>query len=217
MVFRLREPVNGLTHAVGVALGIAGLIMLIVKVASPAKPWHITTFSIFGAALILLYLASTLYHWLPLGIDGLRRMRKLDHCMIFVLIAATYTPICLIPLRGVWGWSLFGVIWGLAAAGITLKLFWFSAPRSLSTAIYVLMGWAVIVAIWPLTQALEAGAMAWLFAGGLFYTVGAIIYALKRPTIIPGWLGFHEIFHVFCLLGSFSHFWVMYRYITHLA
>ncbi|PLX40710.1 MAG: hemolysin [Deltaproteobacteria bacterium] len=216
MVIRLREPVNGLTHAVGVALSIAGLVFLILKSVDPLKVWHVVTFSIFGAGLILLYLASTLYHWLPLGADGIRRLRKLDHSMIFFLIAATYTPICLIPLRGGWGWSIFGVVWGLALIGTTIKLAFTSTPRLLSTSIYLLMGWVVIVAIYPLSTVIQTGALIWLFIGGLFYSIGAVIYALKRPNLIPNVLGFHELFHIFVVLGSLSHFWVMYRYVSRL-
>ncbi|PLX43791.1 MAG: hemolysin [Deltaproteobacteria bacterium] len=214
MVIRLREPVNGLTHAIGVALSIAGLVFLILKSVDPVKVWHIVTFSIFGAGLILLYLASTLYHWLPLGADGIRRLRKLDHSMIFFLIAATYTPICLIPLRGGWGWSIFGVVWGLALIGTTIKLAFTSTPRLLSTSIYLLMGWVVIVAIYPLSTAIQTGALVWLFIGGLLYSIGAVIYALKRPNLIPNVLGFHELFHIFVVLGSLSHFWVMYNYVS---
>jgi len=214
MVIRLREPVNGLTHAIGVALSIAGLVFLILKSVDPVKVWHIVTFSIFGAGLILLYLASTLYHWLPLGADGIRRLRKLDHSMIFFLIAATYTPICLIPLRGGWGWSIFGVVWGLALIGTTIKLAFTSTPRLLSTSIYLLMGWVVIVAIYPLSTAIQTGALVWLFIGGFLYSIGAVIYALKRPNLIPNVLGFHELFHIFVVLGSLSHFWVMYNYVS---
>jgi hemolysin III len=134
--------------------------------------------------------------------------------MIFVLIAATYTPICLIPLRGAWGWSLFGSIWGLSTLGIFMKFFWLQAPRWFSTTIYLLMGWLVIVGIWPLIKAIHAGGFLWILIGGLFYTSGAVIYALKKPDPWPNIFGFHEIFHIFVMLGSFSHFWVMYRYVA---
>jgi hemolysin III len=215
MVLRLREPVNGAIHCLGALLAVVGLVLLLVQSAGPVvKPWHMVTFSIFGAALIGLYLTSTLYHWLPLAADGIRRMRKLDHTMIFVLIAATYTPVCLIPLRGPWGWTLFGIVWSIAILGTIFKLFWLTAPRWLSTTIYVGMGWVALVAIWPLVQTMEVGGLVWLAAGGLFYSVGAVIYGLKRPNPVPGWFGFHEIFHVFCVLGSASHFWMMYRYVA---
>jgi len=214
MIEKLRDPVSGLTHFIGAILAVVGLILLIYKSVDPVKPWHLVTFSVFGAGLILLYTSSTLYHWLPFSEKGIQRMRRLDHMMIFILIAATYTPICLIPMRGPWGWSLFGSIWGLATLGIFLKFFWLQAPRWFSTMIYILMGWLVVVGIWPLIQALKLGGFMWVLIGGLFYTVGAIIYALKKPDPWPNIFGFHEIFHIFVMLGSFSHFWVMYRYVA---
>jgi hemolysin III len=134
--------------------------------------------------------------------------------MIFILIAATYTPICLIPLRGPWGWSLFGSIWGLAMLGIFLKVFWLQAPRWFSTSVYILMGWVAIVGILPLVRALHIDGFLWILAGGLFYTSGAIIYAVRKPDPWPRFFGFHEVFHVFVMLGSLSHFWVMYRYVA---
>lgn len=137
--------------------------------------------------------------------------------MIFVLIAATYTPICLIPLRGPWGWSLFSTIWGLALVGMILKIFWLQAPRWFSTSVYVLMGWVAIVGVIPLVKALNVDGFLWIVAGGLFYTVGAIVYALKRPDPWPHVVGFHEIFHIFVMLGSVSHYWVMYHYVAPFA
>ncbi|HMM39932.1 MAG TPA: hemolysin III family protein [Desulfovibrio sp.] len=211
---RLRDPMNGLTHCVGAGLSVVGLILLVIEACTPVRPWHLVTFSLFGAGLVLLYTASTLYHWLPLSEAGVRRLRRLDHAMIFVLIAATYTPICLIPLRGPWGWSLFGVIWGLALAGIAMKLCWLSAPRRLSTGIYLFMGWLCLAAIWPMLQTMPPGAFVWLAVGGASYTLGGLVYALKKPDPWPGLLGFHEIFHLFVMGGSLAHFWVMYAYLA---
>lgn len=207
-----REPLNGLTHCIGMILAIIGTALLIVRVASPPQAWHIVTFAIFGAGMVLLYLASTLYHWLPLSDRGIRFLRRIDHSMIFVYIAATYTPICLIPLRGPWGWSLFGVAWGVATFGIFVKLFWMDAPRWLSTVLYLGMGWMVLVGVYPLVRSLDTGALLWLLAGGLWYSAGAVIYACKRPN--PRWFGFHEIFHCFVIAGSFCHFIVMYSYVS---
>jgi hemolysin III len=214
MINKLRDPISGLTHCIGAILAVIGLGLLVWESCNPVKPLHLVTFSVFCAGLILLYTTSTLYHWLPFGEKGIRRLRRLDHMMIFVLIAATYTPICLIPLRGGWGWSLFGSVWALATLGIFMKIFWLSAPRWFSTMVYILMGWIAIVGVWPLIRALNVGGFLWILAGGLFYTTGAIIYALKRPDPWPRIFGFHEIFHIFVMLGSFSHFWVMYRYVT---
>jgi hemolysin III len=133
--------------------------------------------------------------------------------MIFVFIAASYTPVCLVVLGGGWGWSIFGTVWGLTIAGLFLKIFRLNTPRVLYTAIYVVMGWIIVVGIWPLQKAMAFMGLMWLLIGGLFYSVGAIIYATKKPDPIPRILGFHEIFHVFIMLGSFSHFWMMYRYV----
>jgi hemolysin III len=213
-MFRVfRDPMNGLTHCIGAALAVVGTVMLILRSVDPPMPWHIVAFSIFGGGMILLYTASTLYHWLPLSERGIRILRRVDHAMIFVYIAATYTPICLITLRGPWGWSIFGVVWGIALAGIMLKAFWITAPRWLSTAIYLAMGWIALVGIYPLTQNLSIPALAWLVGGGVVYSLGAVIYALKWPNPFPGYLGFHEIFHLFVIGGSTCHFILMYRFI----
>ncbi|MEF2145413.1 MAG: hemolysin III family protein [Desulfovibrionaceae bacterium] len=213
---RLRDPLAGLTHLLGALGGVVALVLLLVRAVQEASTWHVASFAVFGAGMILLYTASTLYHWIPYGEVRTRRLRKFDHLMIFVMIAGTYTPICLVPLRGAWGWSLFGAVWGMALAGAVVKLFWMGAPRWLSTGFYILMGWAVVVGVWPLVQALQVGALLWLAAGGLAYTAGGVVYALKRPDPWPRVFGFHEIFHVFVLLGSFCHFWVMYEYVSRL-
>lgn len=213
---KLRDPVSGLTHAAGLFLSIAGLVLLVTYAALDEKPWHIVSFSIFGMSLILLYTASSLYHLLPVGERTIAILRRIDHIMIYVLIAGTYTPVCLVALRGPWGWSLFGTVWGLALGGIFLKLFWMSAPRWFSTVIYLGMGWLVVIALAPLIDVMPPGGVIWLSIGGMFYTVGAVIYAVKKPNIIPGVFGFHELWHLFVMAGSFSHFWVMLRYILQL-
>jgi hemolysin III len=213
MNLSLRDPVSGLTHCIAAALAVLGTVLLIIRAASPVLPWHIVAFSIFGGGMILLYTASTLYHWLPVGERGVRLLRRVDHSMIFFYIAATYTPICLIPLRGPWGWSLFGVVWGIALGGIAMKVFWLSAPRWLSTSIYLAMGWLVLVGIYPLVQAMSPASLAWLVAGGLVYSLGAIVYAVKWPDPFPRRFGFHEIFHLFVIGGSFCHYVVMYWYV----
>ncbi len=210
----IRDPMNGLTHFIGFCFAIVGLKMLIDISINPINVMHVVTFSVFGVGMVLLYLASTLYHWLPLSEKGTRFLRKIDHTMIFIYIAATYTPICLVGLKGVWGWSIFGCVWAMALGGIITKFFWLDAPRWLSTGFYLAMGWAAIVGIWPLIEALQVGALLWLLAGGIFYSIGAVIYAVKRPDPWPGFLGFHEIFHLFVMAGSFCHFWAIYEYIS---
>lgn len=210
----LREPMNGFTHFIGIVLSIIGTIFLINSSLNPYNLNHLIAFSIFGLGLILLYTTSTLYHWLKLSDAGILRMRKADHIMIFINIAATYTPVCMIALKNNLGWTLLFIIWSIALAGILIKIFWIQAPRWLSTTIYVLMGWMAIVVIIPLIEVLQVQALVWLLIGGVFFTTGAIIYALKKPDPYPGILGFHEIFHLFVLLGSFSHFWMIYKYIA---
>ena len=166
--------------------------------------------------MFLMYTSSSLYHLLPLREDALRLFRKIDHIMIFLFIAGTYTPICLVGLRGPWGWTLFGIVWGLALVGIFLKVFWLHAPRFLSTAIYVLLGWMAMIAFYPLTQVLSGSAMSWLLAGGISYSVGAVIYAVKKPDPFPGLFGFHEIWHLCVMGGSFCHFWLILRHVLYL-
>ena len=214
MIKRLKEPISGLTHFIAAILSAVGLILLICRSINPVKPLHLVTFSIFGSAMILMYVASTLYHWLPLSEKGIERLRKFDHKSIFIFIAATYTPVCLIALRGVWGWGLLVSIWGLATVGILIKIFWFDAPQWFSTVLYILAGWLVLVCVLPLSNVLQLRALIWMFMGGVFYTIGALIYALRRPNPWPNFFGSHEIFHVFVMMGSFSHFWLMYKYIT---
>jgi hemolysin III len=216
MFAKLREPVSGLTHLFGVFASIIGLVILIVYSATQNSVWHIVTFSIFGASLILLYSASSIYHLASVSQKAINILRRVDHSMIYLLIAGSYTPICLIALKGAWGWSIFGTIWGLTIIGIIIKNFWFNAPRWLSTLFYIFMGWLVIIAIYPLNKVFPSGAMAWLFAGGIAYTIGGVIYATKWPKINLKYFGFHEIFHIFVLAGSFCHYWLMFKYVLYL-
>ncbi len=216
MAKKLREPVSGITHLIGAILSIVGLVLMIYYAISKGTVWHIVSFSIFGGSMILLYTASTLYHLLSISDKGIRVFRKIDHMMIFILIAGTYTPICLIPLRGGWGYSMLAIIWGIALAGIIMKFFWFDAPRWLYTIFYLIMGWLVVIALWPMAKTIPFSGVMWMVAGGLFYTVGAIIYGTKWPKLKFKLFGFHEIFHLFVMFGSFCHFWFMIRYITYL-
>ncbi len=214
MAVYFREPVNGLTHFIAMLLSFMGLGLLMWKTSHPFNPLTFTACTIFGLGLILLYGASTLYHWLPVGEKGIGRLRRLDHTMIFVLIASSYTPFCLGPFRGTFGWSMLGTVWAIAVTGIVFKLFWIQAPRWISTLIYVFMGWIAVAGIGLMVRVMEPLAIFWLFSGGVFYSVGAVIYAFKKPNLFPGRLGFHEIFHIFVMLGSSSHFWAVYRYVA---
>jgi len=213
MIKYLKDPMSGLTHSIGAILSIVALVLLILKAVNPVDPWKIVSFSIFGTGLFLLYTASTLYHWIPVSDRAESILKRFDHIMIYVLIASTYTPICLIPLRGPWGWSLFGVVWGLAVFGILWKLFQFKFSNWFSTVYYVFMGWLCIIAIWPLFTHLQMGALIWLFIGGIFYSGGVVFYALDRRKSPLKGFGFHEIWHIMVMAGSFSHFWVMYKYV----
>ncbi|TDX52338.1 PAQR family membrane homeostasis protein TrhA [Orenia marismortui] len=213
---KVKEPFNAFSHFFGALLSITALVLLVYYANQQASSWHVVSFSIFGVSLILLYTASTIYHWLPLSTKGERILKRIDHMMIYILIAGSYTPICLIPLRGVWGWSLLISIWVIAILGIIMKAFWLDAPRWLSTAFYLIMGWLVVIAFLPMIKTIPAAGLCWLLAGGIFYTIGGVIYGSKKPDFLSKYLGFHEIFHLFVLAGSISHFWLMYRYILHL-
>lgn len=216
MSLKIKEPINALTHFIGVILSIIGTVVLLVVAVEVGTSWHLISFAVFGLSMILLYTASTLYHALAVSERGIQILHRIDHMMIFILIAGTYTPICLVPLRGVWGWTVLGFIWGLALLGIILKFFWFRAPRWLSTLFYVAMGWVALIAFIPIFKAIPLGGILWLIAGGIFYTIGALIYALKKPNLFNKYLGFHEIFHIFVLLGTFSHYILMLFYIMYL-
>ncbi|NTV36505.1 MAG: hemolysin III family protein [Anaerolineaceae bacterium] len=212
----IREPVNGLTHLVGAVLALIGTIFLLVPAIRSGNTVQVLAFAIYGASLIALYTASGLYHSLRLSEPGTRTLRRLDHTMIYILIAGSYTPICLIPLRGAWGWSLLGVIWGLALAGLFVSLFYLNKPRWLTAGIYILMGWLAVVAFIPLLRQVPPAGIFLMVLGGVIYTGGAVVYALKRPNFKPGIFGFHELWHLFVMAGSAAHFMMMYNVIRFL-
>ena len=214
---KFREPVNGLTHLVGGLFASVGLIVLLATATSEGRVDQLVAFTVFGFSLIALYSASALYHLLPLSPRGVARLRRVDHMSIFLLIAGTYTPFCLLALDGGWRVGLLGLVWGLALCGIVLKLLWMNAPRWLSVALYLGLGWVALVAAPALFRAVPAGGMAWVLGGALVYSVGALIYGLKRPNPIPGVLGFHELWHLFVMAGSACHFWAVLGYIAPLT
>lgn len=209
---KFREPVSGFSHLAGALLAAAALAVLLYTAISNGNLWQIVAFSVFGSSMILLYSASATYHLVNASERAIRILRKLDHSMIFVLIAGTYTPVCLILLRDSVGYIMLTVIWSCAIIGIVLKMFFMNIPRWLYTGVYLLLGWLALAVIVPLFKAAGLAAVMWLLAGGLFYTAGGIIYALKRPNIISDWLGFHEIFHMFVILGSISHFIMVFKF-----
>lgn len=205
--FQPKDPFSGFSHLTGAVLGVAALIALILL--ARGKPWHVSAFAIYGASLILLYTASAVYHLIPACPRRTKQLQIFDHIGIYLLIAGTYTPVCLIPLRGSLGWSLFGIVWGIAVTGIAIECAWRSAPRWLGLSLYLVMGWLALVAISPLKHTLSPIAVGWLAAGGLLYTVGAVIFALERPRLWPGIFGAHDLWHVFVLGGSACHFMLM--------
>ncbi len=200
------ERFNSISHLIGAALALAGLVVLVVFASLQGDPWKIVSFSIYGASLFLLYTLSTLYH--SLRGRAKKIFMKLDHVAIYLLIAGSYTPLTLITLRGVWGWTLFGIIWGLAILGIVVDSLHKEGSRALQMAIYLLMGWLILVAMYPLFQALPAGALALLVLGGAFYTGGIVFYALDDRMKHA-----HGIWHLFVLAGSISHYLVMLLYV----
>lgn len=201
------EKFNSITHVVGAALALAGLVVLVAEAARQGDPWKIVSFSVYGATLFMLYGASALYH----SLRGRAKVvfRKLDHLAIYMLIAGTYTPFMLVTLRGGWGWSLFGVIWGLAIFGMVLEFLPRQRTRVLSVAIYFFMGWLVLIAFGPLWAVLPLGGLVWLIAGGLFYTVGAAFYGLDGKLRHA-----HGIWHLFVLAGSASHYFAILCYVA---
>lgn len=216
MLSKFREPISSLTHLVGAFLSTIGLILLIKYSSGITNSYNTIILSVFGISSILLYSASSTYHKSTSSKKVIKVLRRVDHAMIYILIAGTYTPICLIALKGTMGTLLFLGIWILALIGIVLKMIWFDAPRWLYTGFYILMGWLSIFAIIPIIKAISLGGFIWLLSGGLFYTVGGIIYATKRPKINLKLFGFHEIFHIFIMLGSLCHYILMFKYIMYI-
>lgn len=208
------RPWSAITHGAGAALALLGTVLLLMRTAlTGGGPWKLVSFSVYGLTMVCLYTASTLYHSVNTSVGGRIALRKYDHAAIYFLISGTYTPICLTALRGPWGWSLLGVIWALAIAGLVMSLVWINCPRSLTATVYIAMGWLALVAIWPLWRAVGAPGLFWLLLGGVLYTVGGVLYALKWPGRNNPRFGCHEVFHLFIVLGSVAHYLMMYRVI----
>lgn len=214
MTSYIREPINGLTHLAGAILSFVGLLAMVIKTAmTSTSALAITAVTIFGISMILLYSASATYHMVIAKDKVIAFLRRLDHSMIFVLIAGSYTPFCLISLKGVTGWVLFVIVTIVAISGILFKMIWFNCPRWLSTALYIAMGWIIIFAYSPLSKILSSAGIFLLILGGIFYTIGGVIYAIKPKFLEFEHLGFHEIFHIFIMLGSISHFLCVFLYV----
>lgn len=201
------ERLNSLTHLVGAVFALAGLVVLVVAAGVRGDPWTATSFAIYGVTLLLLYIFSTLYHSLRGRAKAV--FRKLDHCAIYLLIAGTYTPFALVTLRGVWGWTLFGIVWGFALLGVLQELLIARGARVLSLVVYLLMGWSALIAIGPLARALPGAALAWVIVGGALYTLGIVFYAFDAK-LAHG----HGIWHLFVLGGSAAHFVAVLGYVA---
>lgn len=201
------EIANSVTHGIGAALSVAALVLLVVFASLYGDVWRIVSFSIYGATLFILYLSSTLYHSFT-NQKVKNFFNILDHTSIYLLIAGTYTPITLVPLRGPWGWTLFGLIWAMAIGGIITKIFIIGRYKMLSVAFYVVMGWLALIAIKPMLETVPRGLLIWLLIGGLCYSLGVIFYAIKK---VPY---FHFVWHLFVLGGSISHFLGILFYLT---
>ena len=200
------ERINISSHAIGFILSIVALILLVIHAYTHGNIWHVVSFGVFGTSLVILFAASTIYHSSKKPAIR-RRMRIIDHASIYVLIAGTYTPYTLVTLNGSTGWVIFGISWGMALSGIILKLFFTGRYKTISTLMYIFMGWIIIFAIEPLIDNLSTNGLLWLVAGGLAYTLGAILYAIKKIKFN------HAIFHLFVLIGAFCHFVSVYFYV----
>jgi hemolysin III len=203
------RPWSAITHGVGAGLALIGAVYLLIGSALAGNWLSFAMFAVYGASMVCLYTASTLYHCLRTSVPTRLALRKYDHCSIYLLIAGSYTPICVAVLDGRIGLPLLTGIWALAAAGITLTIGKGNIPRVVSSVIYLVMGWLAIFAIVPLYRSLSAAGFFWLLAGGILYTIGGVLYALKWPGRNNPRFGCHEIFHVFILLGSVCHFFMM--------
>ena len=216
MTITIREPGSALTHYIAMMLAMVAAVPLLIKATYSQDIQHVVAMLIFIISMILLYGASTLYHSVNLTGKALKVFKKIDHMMIFVLIAGSYTPVCMLVLDKAQGYPLLGLVWGTAVLGMIMKLFWVTCPKWLSSIIYIAMGWECIFVFRPLLHTLPVGAFLWLLVGGIVYTIGGIIYALKIPLLdkMHKYFGLHEIFHLFVMGGSFCHFMFMFLYVA---
>ena len=220
-VERGRNPYDGLrpwsaiTHGVGAVLGVVGTVLLLVRSASLGKGWlALGAFLIYGLSMVGLYTASTLYHCLNVGVQGRIALRKYDHISIYFLIAGSYTPICLLLLPQDGGIPMLAAVWAVALAGTVMALLWINAPRWITSGTYLFMGWMSLLLLPAIVRNMTAQGIFWLVLGGVLYTVGGVLYAVKWPGRHNPRFGCHEIFHVFILLGSVAHYFLMYRVVV---
>lgn len=212
--FRVRDPISALTHFIGFILSITAMPLLLIRASDCGQNvLQLTSYAVFMTGMIILYGASSAYHSFNISDRCNLILKKIDHCSIFILIAASYAPVCIVALNDSTGMIMLTVIFAMAAAGIIFKLFFVTCPRWVSSVIYTAMGWACVMIIPELLDKLNGGAFAWLLAGGIFYSVGAVIYALKLPLFRNRMFGNHELFHCFVLAGSLCHYMMMFLYL----
>ena len=212
----LKDPGSAITHFIGMLMAIFAAVPLLIKAAREPDHIYLISLTIYALSLILLYAASTTYHTFDLSEKANTILKKIDHMMIFILIAGSYTPICLITLKGRTGVILLSLVWGIALVGIILKAFWVFCPKWVSSILYIGMGWTCVLAFTQILNALSPAAFGWLLAGGIIYTAGGIIYAMKLPFFNSRhrYFGSHEIFHLFVMGGSLCHYVMMYRFVA---
>lgn len=208
---RFRDPVSGFTHLAAAVVAAGGLLGLLE--AGWGQPAKEIAFLIYGLSLVMMFAASATYHLVQVGPKALSVLRKIDHSAIYLLIAGTYTPICLSFLTGFWRWGLLVIIWSIGLVGVGIKIFVINAPRWITAGIYLVMGWLAIMGVNELLRTMPGGAIFWLVVGGLLFTIGAMIYILKKPDPWPGVFGFHEIWHIFVILGCLAHFILVAGYV----
>ena len=212
MISKLREPVNGLTHFFAGLAAVAGLVVLLVIGRGDFQKQ--ASLAVYGASLVLLLFASAAYHLTVASPERIQFLRKLDHTAIYFLIAGTYTPLCIIVFTGFWKWGLLAIIWAIAVVGTGFKIAFIKAPRWLTAGIYVAMGWLGVIGMGEFLRLLPMGAIIWLTAGGLFFTVGAVVYVTKTMNFVPGVFGFHEVWHLFVIGGCFCHYMLILLYVA---
>lgn len=216
MKLKLKDPGSAITHGIAMVLALVGATPLLLRAAREPDKIHLVALTVFILTMFLLYSASTIYHSIDSTEKVNRRLRKMDHMMIFIMIAGSYTPICLIALHNKIGYILCAIVWSVAILGIILKGFWITCPKWVSSVLYIGMGWLCVLAFIPIFRSLPRAGFGWLLAGGIIYTIGGIIYGLKLPIFDSKHKNFgsHEIFHVFIMLGSACHFILMYVYLA---
>ena len=216
MRFKIKDPGSAITHFIGMAAAMIAAAPLLIKASREPGKIQLVALSIFIVSMIMLYAASTIYHTLDISPQVNKMLRKVDHMMIFILIAGTYTPVCMVVLGDKTGWAMLALVWGIAIAGIIIKACWITCPKWFSSVIYIAMGWVCVLAISKIVKALPPAAFGWLLAGGIIYTVGGVIYALKLPIFNSRhkYFGSHEIFHLFVMGGSLCHYIMMYRFVA---